>query len=176
MVEWNRRGYIEPGVWNQMCRKVDSTVMAPLQHLPQPPHPPGLVGFMFEVGPLVVYKLTIINIGNLKGHPGNSPTPWGPNFLRFLWVSREKLSKISSGSSGRVEVGWETWNLCGSLRRPSFLWLIFTGPGAMAPSASLWIRYWFKYNLATPSLSPSYGKTLIVPVCKVKDIEETLNA
>ena len=44
----------------------------------------------------------------------------------------------SSGSSGRIGGGrQETWNLCGHLRRPSFLWLIFTGPGGggIAPSA-----------------------------------------
>ena len=37
---------------------------------------------------------------------------------------------IRSGSSGRVRGGGrETWNLCGRLRQPSFLWPIFTGPG-----------------------------------------------
>ena len=67
MVEWNRRGYIDSGVWNQMRRKVDPTIMAPiLQHLPPPPHPPGLVGFMFEVGRYFVHKLTIINNGKLN--------------------------------------------------------------------------------------------------------------
>ena len=89
MVEWYPRGYIDSGVWNHLRRKVNPTMMAPvLQHLPPPPHPPGLVGFMFEVGQFFVYKLTIINIGNLKGHPRNSPTPRGPSFLRFLWVSQ----------------------------------------------------------------------------------------
>ena len=40
----------------------------------------------------------------------------------------------SSGSSGRVRGGRETWNLCSRLWQPSFLWLIFTGPGGiMAP-------------------------------------------
>ena len=44
----------------------------------------------------------------------------------------------SSGSSGRVRGGRETWNLCSCLWRPSFLWLIFTGPVAdMAPSPTL---------------------------------------
>ena len=39
--------------------------------------------------------------------------------------------------------GQETWNLCGRLWRPSFLWLISTGlGGGMAPSAPPWIRYW----------------------------------
>ena len=46
----------------------------------------------------------------------------------------------SSGSSGRIRGGWETWNLCGCLRRPSFLWLIFTGPGG--GHGPPWIRYW----------------------------------
>ena len=41
---------------------------------------------------------------------------------------------FSSGFSGRVEGGGrETWNLCFRIWWPSFLWLIFTGPGAMPP-------------------------------------------
>ena len=35
--------------------------------------------------------------------------------------------QISSGSSGWRGGGQETWNHCGRLLRPSFLWLIFTG-------------------------------------------------
>ena len=36
---------------------------------------------------------------------------------------------FSSESSGRVRRGGrETWNLCGHLRQPSFLWFIFTEP------------------------------------------------
>ena len=47
-----------------------------------------------------------------------------------------KPGELSSGSSGRVRGGGkETWNLCGRLRWPSFLWLIFTGPGGMPHSA-----------------------------------------
>ena len=45
------------------------------------------------------------------------------------------LSRNSSGSSGRIRGSRETWNLWGRLWWPSFLWLIFTGPGGeMAPS------------------------------------------
>ena len=40
---------------------------------------------------------------------------------------------VSSGSSGWVRGGRETWNLCGRLRQPSFLWPIFTGPGGPWP-------------------------------------------
>ena len=39
----------------------------------------------------------------------------------------------SSGSSGWVRGGRETWNLCGRLWQPSFLWPIFTGPGGPWP-------------------------------------------
>ena len=69
---------------------------------------------------------------------------WFPR-IRSVHVSRGENwnTASSSGSSGRVRGGRETWNLCGRLRRPSFLWPIFTGPGgAMAPSAPPWIRYW----------------------------------
>ena len=31
--------------------------------------------------------------------------------------------------------GWETWNLCGRLWRPSFSWLLFTRPGGHGPLA-----------------------------------------
>ena len=59
------------------------------------------------------------------------------HFLCFwgsLTVGSEILHRnISSGSSGRVRGGGrETWNLCGRLWRPSFLWPIFTGPGGGA--------------------------------------------
>ena len=51
---------------------------------------------------------------------------------------------LSIGSSGRVEGGQETWNLCGRLSRPSFLWLIFTGLGGpWPPRHPPWIRYCF---------------------------------
>ena len=51
------------------------------------------------------------------------------------------------GSSGRVGGGQETWNLCGRLWRPSFLWLVSTGlGGAMAPSAPPWIRYCLEHE------------------------------
>ena len=43
------------------------------------------------------------------------------------------IGKCSSGSSDWVGGGRETWNLCGRLRRPSFLWPIFTGPGGQPP-------------------------------------------
>ena len=36
---------------------------------------------------------------------------------------------FSSGSSDRVEGGRETLYLCGQIWQPSFLWLIFAGPG-----------------------------------------------
>ena len=62
--------------------------------------------------------------------------------------SKKKQNKtnllISSGSSGRVRGGGqETWNLCGRLRWPSFLWPIFTGPGGgpWPPQPPPWIRY-----------------------------------
>ena len=44
--------------------------------------------------------------------------------------------------------GQETWNLCSRLRRPSFLWLIFTGPGGP----------W-------PPQAPSPGSATAAPVC-----------
>ena len=63
-----------------------------------------------------------------------------PNLLNFLQGAEDG----SSGSSGRVRGGRETWNLC---CRPwwSFLWLIFTGPGGHGPlgppgSATGWTR------------------------------------
>ena len=57
MVEWYRRGYIDSGVWNHLRRKVNPAMMTSvLEHLPPPPHPSGLVGFMFEVEQFFVYK------------------------------------------------------------------------------------------------------------------------
>ena len=57
-------------------------------------------------------------------------------------ILSKTVDRCSSGSSGRVRGGRETWNLCSRLWRPSFLWLIFTGPGGgrMAPRPH-WIRY-----------------------------------
>ena len=47
-----------------------------------------------------------------------------------------------------IDGGQETWNLCGHLRQPSFLWLIFIGLEAMAPLAPPQVRYWlFKVML-----------------------------
>ena len=52
-------------------------------------------------------------------------------------IKNSKLPRArqrSSGSSGRVRGGGrETWNLCGRLWWPSFLWPIFTGPGGPWP-------------------------------------------
>ena len=42
----------------------------------------------------------------------------------------------SSGSSGRVRGGWETWNLCGRLWRPSFYDLFSQGRGGHGPLGS----------------------------------------
>ena len=59
------------------------------------------------------------------------------NFLQFSKAARLSETINSSGSSGRVG-GRKTWNLCYHLWRPSFLWLIFTGPreAAIAPLPS----------------------------------------
>ena len=43
-------------------------------------------------------------------------------------ILSKTVDRCSSGSRGR-----ETWNLYGRLWWPSFLWLIFTGPGGMPP-------------------------------------------
>ena len=54
-------------------------------------------------------------------------------YLRWSVCSfthQRQPSQSSSGSSDREEGrGRETWNLCGRLQRPSFLWLIFKGRG-----------------------------------------------
>ena len=49
--------------------------------------------------------------------------------LFFLNILERVEKTFSNGSSNRVRGGRETWNLCGRLWRPSFLWPIFTGPG-----------------------------------------------
>ena len=54
-------------------------------------------------------------------------------FSTILQQGALKEKWLSSGSSGWVSGGRETWNLCGRLRWPSFLWLIFTGPGGHGP-------------------------------------------
>ena len=45
------------------------------------------------------------------------------------------LVPASDPAAGWGGGGQETWNLCDCLWQPSFLWLISTGGGAMAPSA-----------------------------------------
>ena len=58
-----------------------------------------------------------------------------------VFLSRQELCRwlatnhFSSGSSGRVEGGRETWNICSRFRWPSFLWLVFTGLGGHGPLA-----------------------------------------
>ena len=72
--------------------------------------------------------------------------PSAPIWSLLFFISREYFS---IGSSGRVGGDQETWNLCGCLWRPSFLWLVCTGlgGGTMAPSAPPWIRYWYLHVL-----------------------------
>ena len=74
---------------------------------------------------------------------------WGNNLNLSLEVAFILTLKCSSGSSDRVEVrGQETWNLCGRIQRPSFLWLIFTVPGGghgpLAPPGSATEMYGFR--------------------------------
>ena len=78
-------------------------------------------------------------MGNLQcaSHSLQYLTSSGRPLLIPPWTYICIFCSCSSGSSGRVRGGWETWNLCGRLRWPSFLWPIFTGQGGgMAPSAS----------------------------------------
>ena len=75
------------------------------------------------------------------------PMKPSPHKIGACWSNvRAAMDPNSSGSSGRVREGRETWNLCGRLWRPSFLWLIFTGPVGACPPP--WIRYcpnsWYK--------------------------------
>ena len=59
------------------------------------------------------------------------------SFVLSVFGVIDKVSPDGSGSSGRVRGGGrETWNLCGRLRRLSFLWPIFTGPGGPWPPRS----------------------------------------
>ena len=98
---------------------------------------------------------------------GDNPWVWGKNLLFGNFFSKNwmKMKIIgpggasmvplqirqwirihrsnSSGSSGRVRGGRETWNLCGCLRRPSFIMIYFhRARGAMAPLPSPLDRYW----------------------------------
>ena len=54
------------------------------------------------------------------------------------------LAPVADPAAGQVGRGaQETWNLCSRLWRPSFLWLIFTGPGGAWPlRRPPRIRYW----------------------------------
>ena len=56
---------------------------------------------------------------------------WVAPVFCVLFAAMSPTADSSSGSSGRVRGGRETWNLCGRLRQPSFLWPIFTGPGGV---------------------------------------------
>ena len=80
---------------------------------------------------------------------GGIHTPWPGRHPHSAPLTRQASTPLftrqastlpspSIGSSSWVGGGQETWNLCGRLWRPSFLWLVFTGPGgAMAPSQPL---------------------------------------
>ena len=112
----------------------------------------SLVNFICEAKTLSKQDVLIMStcITGSKGVLAMRPIP--VQFLSFSCSFERKFCQVidwrSSGSSGRVRGGRETWNLCGRLRLPSFLWPIFTGPGgAMAPSAPpldplLWRPSW----------------------------------
>ena len=86
----------------------------------------------------------------------------------LLWQKcNQKSSIYSNRFSSQVGGGQETWNLCGRLWWPSFVWLIFTGPGGgMAPLApgpatdpQMLNRYiTLSHTLPTTRIGPSHGE------------------
>ena len=72
------------------------------------------------------------------------------NSFGLIFSKRNVSITVADPVAGRGG-GQETWNLCGHLQWPSFLWLIFTGLGeGMAPCP--WIRYCYSL-LCTHSFS-----------------------
>ena len=73
--------------------------------------------------------------------PGQRQTPSPSPWISSRWLLLRSV--CSSGYSGLVGGGWETWNLCRQIRWPSFLWLIFTGPRGHGPLGPPPIPYWY---------------------------------
>ena len=63
-------------------------------------------------------------------------------WLSQVYQSQLKYAQLRIQRPGKGGWGRETWNLCGRLWQPSFLWLIFRGPGGHGPLGPPWICYW----------------------------------
>ena len=85
-------------------------------------------------------RLTVYNVWNFLGILSVIFLEW-MKFICAIYCNISRASDPVAGWGGGG--GQETWNQCGCLWRPSFLWLICTGlRGAWPPRQPPWIRYW----------------------------------
>ena len=105
---------------------------------------------------LIISKYDKARIRNLASYPLSSkswynqgvklsiPGALSDTIFRWEWSpeTANNFPTCLNLDSSDTSRNRETWNLCGRIRWPSFLWLIFTGPGGAMAASPPWIRYW----------------------------------